>query len=331
MKDICPYCEEKRELELISAKEKIEVRGESIEVDAGYYKCKTCGGEFDDPKSEHDPLEKAYGVYRGRHELLQPEEIKNFRKRYGLTQNELSRLLGWGLVTLSRYENGALQDEAHDKILRLAMEPSNLLSLIEKTPEALSDQKRQRIIEELVAEEEESLSFERIYEERFGKYEADEYSGYRKLNIAKLFNAILFFCKDGAFKTKVNKLLFYADFRHFKEYVVSITGSRYAHLPHGPTPDKYEHYFAALIESGAISIEECFCLPDTMGEKLVSTKTPDLSLFTDTEVKILALVSEYFKDFNASQIKEFSHDESGYKETNNGQLISYEYADQLKI
>ena len=35
--------------------------------------------------------------------MLSPYEIRELRKRYGLTQKELSLLLGWGSVTMSRY------------------------------------------------------------------------------------------------------------------------------------------------------------------------------------------------------------------------------------
>ena len=276
MKAICPHCEAKRDVELIHGTEAVEIKGEHIEVPVKYYKCLACGGEFDDPKSERDPLEKAYAEYRSRHGMAQPEEIRGFRKRYGLTQNELSKLLGWGPVTLSRYENGALQDDAHDKELKLAMEPRNLLKLINGTLGTLDDEKRPRLLKNLKKEEEEAFSFEKIYEERFGGYEADEMSGYRKLDITKLFTAVLFFCRGGDFKTKVNKLLFYADFKHFKEYTTSITGARYVHLPLGPVPDKYEHYFAALIENGWLEPEECFYSNGTLAEKLVTLKAPDL-------------------------------------------------------
>src|SRR4030066_1226736 len=188
--------------------------------------------------------------------MMQPEEIREFRKKCGLTQNEMNLLLGWGGATLSRYENGALQDETHEKALRLAMEPRNLLKLIEATPDVLPEEKRDRLINELRAAEEETCSLERVYEERFGKYEASDLSGYRKLDLAKLFNAILYFCKGGVLKTKLNKLLFYADFKHFKNYTVSIKGARYVHVPFGPAPDKYGLYFATLIENGAIKVEE---------------------------------------------------------------------------
>jgi len=60
------------------------------------------------------------------------------------------------------------------------------------------------------------------------------------------------------------------------------------------------------------------------GEELKYAKKPDLTLFTDSELKILAMVKKYFKDFNAKRITDFSHDEKGYKETLQEQIISYE-------
>jgi len=331
MKGICPNCEKENELELIRKEEDIEVRKEFIKIEVRYYKCMGCGEEFEDPRSDDDPLDKAYREYRRQHSMIQPEEIKSFRKKYGLTQNEMNHLLGWGGATLSRYENGALQDETHEKTLRLIMEERNLLKLIEETPDALSSEKRDRLIKELRAAEEEACSLERVFEERFGNYEANELSGYIKLNLEKLFNAVLFFCKGGVLKTKLNKLLFYADFKHFKDYAVSITGARYAHASFGPAVDKYSHYFAMLIDNNEISVEEQIFTEDAIGEIFTSNKVPNLSLFSDSELKILASVKVHFQDFTAKKITDFSHREKGYKETPLGGLISYGYAEALQI
>jgi hypothetical protein len=60
-------------------------------------------------------------------------------------------------------------------------------------------------------------------------------------------------------------------------------------------------------------------------------KEPDLSLFSDSELKILASVKEYFKTFSAKEITEFLHKEKGYTEVPQGRQISYAYADELKI
>ncbi len=329
MKGICPNCEKETTIDRIRTKEPIEVRGEPIEVETEFSKCVECGEEFENTRG-HDALEIAYREYRARHGMLQPEQVRDWRKNIGLTQKELSALLGWGGATLSRYENGALQDEAHEKILRLAMDPRNLLTLLRETPTALSDEKRDRLMAELAAAQAESCSFERIFEERFGGYAPDEYSGYRKLDPNKLLNVILFLCRGGTLKTKLNKLLFYADFKHFKEYTVSLTGARYVHLQYGPVPSNYEFYFAELVNEGKLEIEE-MQVAQYFGENCVTRREPDIGMFLDSELKILAEVKDYFKNFNSSQIKDFSHKERGYAETAGGQTISYRFAEHLQI
>jgi len=56
-----------------------------------------------------------------------------------------------------------------------------------------------------------------------------------------------------------------------------------------------------------------------------------LSVFSNSEIKTLIEVKEYFENFGAGKIKDFSHKENGYKETRDGQIISYAYADDLQI
>lgn len=53
--------------------------------------------------------------------MVQPEDIKKFRKELGLTQREWSEILGIGFATLNRDENGVLQSEGHDQIIRLSI------------------------------------------------------------------------------------------------------------------------------------------------------------------------------------------------------------------
>jgi putative zinc finger/helix-turn-helix YgiT family protein len=331
MRGICPNCEKEQDLDLIQSQEEIEVRGELISVSAKYYRCRTCGDEFEDPGSNDDPLDKAYREYRSRHGMLQPEDIRSLRKKYGLTQHEFAKLLGWGLATLSRYENGALQDEAHDKTLRLALEPKNLMLLVKETPDGLSREREEKLTAKLKASEEATCSLERVYEERFGTYKPDILSGYKTLDLQKLFNAIIFFCMEGLWKTVLNKEIFYADFKHFKGFSNSITGARYVRVPLGPVPDKWQYFFTLLIEDGVLESEEIFYDENISGERLTSIRKPDLSIFGNSELLTMSFVKEHFKGWTAKRISEFSHNEKGYKETPHRHLISYEYADDLQI
>lgn len=331
MKGVCPNCEKITELEHIKNKEKINVRGEPIEVDVEYYKCMECSKEFEDPRSKSDPLEKAYREYRKLKNMMQPEDIQNFRKHYNLTQNELSKLIGWGGATLSRYENGALQDTTHDRLLQLLKNPENMLRLIQKNGDFLPDYKKERIQKELALQIDENCTMPKYIEQHFGNYKPEISSGFTKLNLEKLFEAIKFFATGGVFKTKLNKLLFYADFKHYKEYAISITGAKYVHLPHGPVPDNYEHYFAFLIHDEKSITPEEKIFDNFTGEMFHSNVTPDTTLFKNSEIEILGYVKHYFKDYTTMAIIELSHKEKGYQETTTGETISYKYADNLHI
>jgi len=327
---ICPSCEEMTILETVWENEMIVVRGEQIAVKAKYQKCLECGEKSIDLNDEYDHLVEAYKIFRHRHGMIQPEEIRAFRKRYGLSQSELSRLLGWGETTLSRYENGALQDETHDTALRLAMEPSTLLRLIGKKPDSLNPKREENLIELLKEEESQIFSYSWFFETQIGSYERDEFSGYKPLDFEKVVNALLYFCQEGTFKTKLNKLLFYLDFKHFKDQSVSVTGLRYAHLPYGPVPNDFDAYFSFMQHNEMLRVEEVF-FEENSAEQYSAAAEPRLGLFPNTELKTLIYIKEKFKNYTSRDISKLSHEEAGYKATRTGDLISYSFAEHLLI
>jgi hypothetical protein len=209
------------------------------------------------------------------------------------------------------------------------MDSSNLLKLIEKSEGIFSESRKKKILETLRESEEVSCSMDDTIMITFGGAERTNLNGFRKLDLSKLYNAVLFFSRGGVLKSKLNKLLFYADFKHFKEYALSITGLRYAHLPYGPVPDNYAMYYATLLSKGLVEFVEEPYPNGYVGELIKTVKEPDLNVFTTSELRIMAAVIEDFKGYNASQIQEFSHKEKGYQQTSDGEVIPYTYANEL--
>ena len=330
MNGFCPNCEKESPLEVIRKTAEFNIRGDTILVEVELYRCQECEEEFENPKSDFDPYDLAYREYRKRKGMVQPEEIREFRIRNGLTQKEFSGLLGMGIATLNRYENGALQSEAQDRIIKLAMEPRNFANLVLDSRGVLSESMKQEIIHRVRGETE--ISWLETTKEIYGSYSADLFSGYKKFELEKFFQAIKFFCfQEGVFKTKLMKLLFYADFGHFKKYTVSITGARYARLPYGPVPDQFEKWLDALTRDEEGFRKEEIWYGENPGELFICDNRPDLAIFSPSELRVLAAVKEGFQDFSAKQISELSHGETGYQETENAQLIPYSYAEQLKM
>lgn len=330
MKSICPNCERITECSQHQAQETYTIRSEEISVTATFFKCDECNEEFENPDEEEDYLQVAYNQYRQKYDMVQPEGILSFRKNYNLTQKELSGLLGWGGATLSRYENGALQDATHDKMLKLIMKPDNLLSLVNSQGDVLNSNKKDKLINLLEKQLEDSCSFNTVISTWLTDHQPSIVSGFRRFDFNKFSQAILFFTKERVFKSKLCKLMFYADFKNYKENAISITGSKYAHGYHGPIPDHFEILFATLLHENKIIAEEKIFESFT-GEQYYSTHDADLSVFTNEEKETLVSVKKKFIDFTATQIREFSHEEKGYKETVDGQIINYDYANELMI
>ena len=67
-----------------------------------------------------------YDEYKKRIGLLTSVEIKEIRKKLNLTQEGLAKLMGCGLRTITRYENGGVQDRAFDNHIRLLEENFDL-------------------------------------------------------------------------------------------------------------------------------------------------------------------------------------------------------------
>ena len=116
--------------------ETIEVRGKEVEIEAEVRVC-SCGNELFDEELERDNLSKAYAEYRARLGIMSPEEIKQMREGYGISQRGLSRLLGWGDVTVHRYETGAIPDQPHSMLLELLNDPAVMSSAMSKGKDLL--------------------------------------------------------------------------------------------------------------------------------------------------------------------------------------------------
>ncbi len=328
-RELCTNCEKETEFERVLKTETFLVRGEAVTVDVEYVRCGECGDTVLNPAVNADPFELAYTTFRQKHQLLQPQEISNWRKAHHLTQAEFAGLLGIGVATVNRYENGALQNESHEKLLRLAMDSPNLLRLIEKSEGVLGESKKKKLLALLRESDELASSLDDTIMINFGRSEKDMLTGFRELDLSKVYSAVLFFTRDGELKSKLNKLLFYADFKHFKEYTLSITGLRYVHLPYGPVPDNYSIYYATMSSRGMVEFEEQVYSDTCVGELIKATKAPDLNVFSPSELRVIASVAEDFRECTASGIQRRAHDEKAYWQTRAGEIISYRYANEL--
>jgi putative zinc finger/helix-turn-helix YgiT family protein len=330
----CPTCMKDSDVRIEDRRETLPVRGEDIEVEARVAVCLTCGEDVWLDELDDETLALAFAEYRRRHHLLQPEEMQRIRRLWGLGQRAFAQLLGWGEITLHRYENGSLQDAAHDAQLRMAERPENVRILLESNGERITPRQRETVERRL--EEAEALAADcecgdEDFERLLARRAEGGYGGNAPLSLAKVREMIAYFGElPDMFVTKLAKLMFYADFLHYREHTISITGLAYAHAPQGPIPDRYERIRDDVIENAVVQIEERFG-DSWAGEVLVAQRPADLTVFSESELAVLRAVRKRLGAKTSKRLSEMSHAETAWMTTEMGERIPYETAKGLSI
>ncbi|MSO22502.1 MAG: hypothetical protein EXQ58_04445 [Acidobacteria bacterium] len=131
-KYFCDNCGEVKRTTVQNRREVYPVKGEPVEVTGSVRLCTKCGIALYDRFLDSLNQQAAFEIYRRKHHIISPVEIKTMRDGYGLSQRGLGTLLGWGEVTIHRYETGSLPDDAHNQVLRLIREPSNMKRIVDE-------------------------------------------------------------------------------------------------------------------------------------------------------------------------------------------------------
>ena len=147
MKKYCEHCEKEVETNIVSKRECYPVCGEEIVIDAKVLVCADCGEEFFCEELDEASMLHAFQEYRRRHRLLQPEEIRQIREQYGLSQRRFAKLLNWGDKTIHRYENGAIQDKAHNSLLLFLRDPGNMRLYLTENEVMLEEKQRRKLLD----------------------------------------------------------------------------------------------------------------------------------------------------------------------------------------
>lgn len=137
---LCPCCMVEHEVKTVRLMEKNIFKDEPVEYVVEYQFCESTGDFFE----EEDQLKVNFldmkNTYREKVGLLTTNQIRKIRDKYGITQRDLSLLLGWGTRTIMRYEKCQVQDTAHDTILRkLDSNPDCFLQLLQAGKGRLSE------------------------------------------------------------------------------------------------------------------------------------------------------------------------------------------------
>jgi uncharacterized phage-associated protein/DNA-binding transcriptional regulator YiaG len=291
------------------------------------------GETFTTEELDNLNLAQVHNQYRSKYGIPFTDEIKAIREQYGLSASKMSEILGLGPNVYRNYENGEIPSLSTGRLIQLIKDPEEFKKLIELSKNDLEKNELERIHKKVEAKLTGWNAFEQQLDEYlFGPKLPSEHNGYRIPVMDKLGMMVKYFAQQlQPFTTKMNKLLFYADFLHYSRTGYSITGITYIAITHGPVPKNYGGIYDRLFEHGFVEIEEVD-FNDFSGEKFKNHDgEPDMDLFTETERKAIVDVEKQLGGLKTNQIVDISHDEHAWKQNIDSQgRISYDYGFVLK-
>ncbi len=127
---------------------------------------------------------------------------------------------------------------------------------------------------------------------------------------------------DSTGKTKLYKILFYADFAAYDKFGESISGQDYQRLPKGPAPKRALPVLEEMTRSNVAT----WAIRDHYGrtqEKLFALREPDLSGFSGEQIAILDEVITRLWGLSATDVSALSHRFIGWQVAREGETIPY--------
>lgn len=311
-----------------------EYKGKVVNIKENIAVCKECGKDIFVPEIEDDNLKRLYAKYGELAGLIKPAQIIELREKYCISQREFCAILGWGKMTVNRYERGSLPSQSHSDILKLIIDNEEVFK--QKVEEAFEAGRINQKVYDKVAKkfQDSTKNLKKKVINLVLKHPESIYNGFRQFDFERLENLISYIASkvDNLYQTSLNKYLWYIDFEAFKELIRSVVGIRYIKYDHGPVIEEFAYKDILNYVSDKFYIEEIESGCDTcVSIKVKSNDNYDLSIFSEEEIDIINRVIDRLNNESCNRISNLSHKEYGWIETNSRELISYDYAEKLKL
>lgn len=161
----------------------------------------------------------------------------------------------------------------------------------------------------------------------------DQYNGGRIFSPDRFGAMVVHFAyrAQNLFPTKLNKLLFYADFSYYQLRQKSMSGSEYLKNEFGPAVEPLKKLLAGLANKKQITLRPVNSKgkPATV---IVAKKSyrPGKSILSKEELRFLDWVIQTYGPLTTTELVALSHREMAYWETHWKQPIDYKFANDLE-
>lgn len=155
-KTYCQACGQEQPYRIVSVPMAGRLKDEVYTYSGQEARCRECGGKVRAREIDEANLRCLYDLYRQDKGIISLEQVRALPERYAIGKRPLSRLLGWGELTFTRYYEGFMPSRQYSEVLkRLYEEPAFYREILEKNKDAIgserSYEKSRRAVEQLLS------------------------------------------------------------------------------------------------------------------------------------------------------------------------------------
>lgn len=317
-------------MKLVREADTLTFRKEMFNIVYHYYLCEESGERFTDDRLDTLNTVQATNQYREKYGIPFPEDIRQIREQYGVSAAKMSEILGLGANAYRLYEAGEMPTVANGRLILSVREPEEFIKQVRASSHFLGERELNKLIskaQSLIGQRSHVLYDFELSQITLREDPPNSYNGYRRLSLQRIAQTIVFFEQHigNLYKTKLNKLLFYADFLAYKHRGNSITGLQYRAIDYGPVPAEYGRLYLRLQDDGKISLEERNGKDDQYVEIYFPNVPFEEGEFTAAELRVLESVARLFRMKNTGEIVHLSHQEQAWQDNEGDrQLIDYQ-------
>ena len=271
----CEKCGQERPYRISSAPMAGRVKDEFYTYAGQEARCQVCGEKLRLEEIDDANLRLLYDLYREQKGIISLEHIRALPVRYAIGKRPLSKLLGWGELTFTRYYEGYMPSRQYSEVLkRLYEEPSYYKDILETNKAILGSErtyeKSLRAVEKLLA-----------FQETSGESKIDKVAGY-----------LMDRCEDMT-PLMLQKALYY------------IQGFHYAFLGNFPFEEECEAWI-----HGPVFKEVYFRYKNYRYEPEQERSPFDASVFSVGEKAVYDSVINFFCCYSGRILERFTHNEA---------------------
>ena len=284
-KGYCEICDKLTNYTKKETPEKVEIHGKFYSYQKLIAYCSHCNHEVTVPSLQDENLHRIDDSYRTTENIIKLEEINQILDKYNIGKKPLSKLLGWGEITLIRYTNGDIPTKIYsNELYKILNDPIYMNQVLEKN--------KNNITERCYNSVKKAINNLTMPKSNLSKIESDidfiaKYIIKTSKEITPLALQKLLYYSQGFFMTFYNKPLFYDDCEAWI---------------HGPVYSKiYDEY--RTFGSSNITTENISDIENNIENK---------------KKELIDIVVKSFSYYNGRALEEMTHNESPWKNARKG-------------